>query len=139
MIIILTRADLKQSDQHITEIDIRVATELLGHECVARAGRIEFHDYNGWIRVIKDRELLRPPGYLPKTRQNGFGEADRINHVGYHKSDWYATVRRPETDTKDMKAVGFNEKYQPVGRKLILDGPEPQPKPKKKNEKQQAV
>lgn len=133
MIIILTRADLKQPDMHITEVDIRTATEVLGHDSVARAARIEFHDYNGWIRIIKDRELARPPGYLPKTKQNGFGEADRINHVGYHKSDWYEKVLKPSVDAKEMEQVGFDEKYRAAGRKLVFDEPAPSTKPKKKH------
>ena len=127
MIIILTRADLKHPDQHISEVDIRVATDILGHATVARADRIEFHDFNGWVRIVKDRLLERPAGYLPKTKQNGFGEADRIHHVGYHKSDWCLNVAQPATSSKEMQPVGFNPKYEAVGRKLILDGPESQP------------
>lgn len=124
MIIILTRHDLKIPDQHITEIDIRAATQVLGHELTARASRIEFHDFNGWVRVIKDRYLERPAGYLPKTQENGFGEADRINHVGYHKADFNQKNPQPVTQApeSEMKSVGFIEKYPVGARKLVLDG-----------------
>lgn len=123
MIIILTRPDLKNNDHcPLSDIDIRTAQDCLGAKMTAEAERIEFHDYNGFIRVIKDRHLDRPPGFLPKTHDNGYGEADRIHIVGYRKeANWYAAETTPNKPTGKVVDVGFSETAPVATRKLVID------------------
>lgn len=123
MIIILTRPDLKNNDTcPLSDIDIRTAQDCLGSKLTAEAERIEFHDYNGFIRVIKDRHLDRPPGFLPKTHDNGYGEADRIHIVGFRaEANWYATEAKPNKPAGTVVPTGFSETAPANNRKLVID------------------